>query len=130
MTAPRDGWVTHHDGCFGCGQANLFGLQFETDGVRGRCFVKQDHQGPPGHAHGGIIAAALDEAMALALHASGLDARTRRMEVEFLAPVPVGAFLEVEAEFEKRHTGRVAARARGWVDGSLVAEANADFALG
>ena len=71
-----DSRLTHHDLCFGCGQANLFGLQMEIslDGERsahGRFFVKQDHQGPPGYAHGGIMATALDEAMSLLAHHVG-----------------------------------------------------------
>lgn len=112
--------IAHHDVCFGCGQANLFGLQLESDGVRGRFFVKQDHQGPPGFAHGGIIATALDEAMALALHAQGKDVRTRRLEVDYLAPVPVGVFVEIGAK---------AGSAEARVDGRVVAEARADFAV-
>ena len=121
--------ITHHDGCFGCGQANLFGLQLETDGVRGRFFVKQDHQGPPGYAHGGIVATALDEAMALALHAKGLDARTRRLELDLLAPAPVGAFVEVEASVEERDGRRVRTRAAARAEETLVAEAVADFVV-
>jgi acyl-coenzyme A thioesterase PaaI-like protein len=122
--------ITHHDGCFGCGQANLFGLQLETDGVRGRFFVKQDHQGPPGYAHGGIVATALDEAMALALHAQGVDARTRRLELDLLAPAPVGAFLEVEASVEGREGRRVSTRASAREGDNLVAEAVAVFVVG
>ena len=121
--------ITHYDGCFGCGQANLFGLQLETDGVRGRFFVKQDHQGPPGYAHGGIVATALDEAMALALHAQGLDARTRRLELDLLAPAPVGAFVEVEASVEERDGRRVRTRAAARAEETLVAEAVADFVV-
>ena len=83
---PRAERLSHHDLCFGCGQANLFGLQLELerteDGVAGRFFVKQDHQGPPGHAHGGVIATALDEAMALLLHDEGTHALTARLEVD------------------------------------------------
>jgi acyl-coenzyme A thioesterase PaaI-like protein len=79
--------VTHHDLCFGCGQANLFGLQME----RGRFFVKQDHQGPDGAAHPGILATALVEAMLLA----GGDPATIR--IELMAPAPVGGFVEIEA---------------------------------
>src|ERR687896_2535046 len=94
--------IVHHDLCFGCGQANLFGLQLELEptaegGVEGRFFVKQDHQGPPGFAHGGVLAAALDEAMALLLHAERIPAVTGRMEVDFLAPAPVGTFVTVRA---------------------------------
>ena len=90
-----------HDGCFGCGQANLFGLHLED----GRFFVKQDHQGKPGFAHPGIIAAALYEVI-------GADGR--RLEVEFHAEVPVGVFVDVGAD-----GGSAEAR----VDGSLVAQA-------
>ncbi len=82
-----DARIVHHDLCFGCGQANLFGLQLELEpsadgGVAGRFFVKQDHQGPPGYAHGGVMAAALDEAMALLLFERGTFAVTGRLEEE------------------------------------------------
>jgi acyl-coenzyme A thioesterase PaaI-like protein len=101
-----DGRLSHHDLCFGCGQANLFGLQLEMErraggGAAGRFFVKQDHQGPPGYAHGGVIATALDEAMSLLLHGQGTFALTGSLEVELLEPVPVGAFVEVEADVEE-----------------------------
>jgi hypothetical protein len=79
--------VSHHDLCFGCGQANLFGLQLES----GRFFVKQDHQGPDGAAHPGILVTALVEAMLLA----GGD--VARMQVELRAPAPVGEFVQIEA---------------------------------
>jgi uncharacterized protein (TIGR00369 family) len=99
--------INHHELCFGCGIANLFGLQMEVerhgDGcVVGRFFLKQDHQGPPNHAHGGVVSAALDEAMALVLHAEGIVAVSRRLEVDFLEPAPVGTFVRVEARIERR----------------------------
>ena len=75
--------------------------------VSGRFFLKQDHQGPPGHAHGGILASALDEAMAIVLHSEGVSAVTRRLEVELLAPAPVGTFLRVDAAIERREGGRL-----------------------
>lgn len=108
--------VTHHDLCFGCGQANLFGLQIELERsgegeVAGRFFVKQDHQGPPGLAHGGIIATALDEAMALLVHAEGIHALTRRLELELLGPVPIGSFVHISARVDRRENGRVWLRA-------------------
>jgi acyl-coenzyme A thioesterase PaaI-like protein len=101
-----DSRLLHHDLCFGCGQANLFGLQLELEpspggGVEGRFFVKQDHQGAPGYAHGGVLAAALDEAMALLLWGDGTFALTRHLEIDLLAPAPVGTFVRVEAELEE-----------------------------
>jgi acyl-coenzyme A thioesterase PaaI-like protein len=124
--------LSHHELCFGCGSANLFGLQMEIepdgDGrVAGRFFLKQDHQGPPGHVHGGILASALDEAMAMVLWAEGVMAPTRRLEVDLLAPAPVGVFLRLEAQLESRDGGKT------WVIGSVrddervVAEGRALF---
>ena len=88
--------LSHHELCFGCGLANLFGLQLELerDGERvsGRFFAKQDHQGPGGDVHRGILVAALDEAIA---HA-GVD-EPDGLDVEFLAPAPIGTFLSVWA---------------------------------
>ena len=106
----------HHELCFGCGQANLFGLQLELferpgGGVEGRFFVKQDHQGPPGYAHGGVIATALDEAMSLLVHQRGPLALTGRLEVDLLAPVPVGTFVEVSADVEEVDGRRIVATA-------------------
>ena len=124
--------LRHHDLCFGCGQANLFGLQLELersrDGVEGRFFVKQDHQGPPGYAHGGVIAAALDEAMALLVFGRGTFAVTRRLEVDMVAPVPVGTFVSVSGwvESEGERTLELGAEAAG-EDGRRLAAARGTF---
>jgi acyl-coenzyme A thioesterase PaaI-like protein len=112
--------IRHHDLCFGCGQANLFGLQLELEqrddgSVAGRFFVKQDHQGPPGYAHGGILATALDEAMALLMHAEGVHALTASLTIDLTAPAPVGSFVDLEARVERREGRRIelTASARG-----------------
>lgn len=123
--------LRHHDLCFGCGQANLFGLQLELEragaGVAGRFFVKQDHQGPPGYAHGGVIAAALDEAMALLLHDEGIHAVTRGMELELTAPAPVGSYVAVRAELVRRDGRSIALRAAAEGDAGPVAAARGTF---
>ena len=127
--------LAHHDLCFGCGLANLFGLQLEVeaadDGVSGRFFVKQDHQGPPGFAHGGVIATALDEAMALLVHGEGVHAVTRRLEIELLGPVPVGSFAAVRAWIELRDEQQLALRAElhGEDPGRPLARASGTFAV-
>src|SRR6202044_487293 len=56
--------------------------------------------GPPGHAHGGIIATLLDEAMSKANRARNVLAMTRHMEVDYLRPVP----LSVPLTLTPRHT--------------------------
>jgi acyl-coenzyme A thioesterase PaaI-like protein len=119
--------LVHHELCFGCGRTNLFGLLLEAEQgapgrVSGRCFVKQDHQGPErGFAHEGIVATALSEAMSLA---AGTESRARRIEVELIAPVAVGTFVEVEAECDRE---RATASATALVDDVLVARATGTY---
>ena len=127
-----DARIFHHDLCFGCGQANLFGLQLELEphadgGVEGRFFVKQDHQGPPGFAHGGVIASALDEAMALLLHGEGTFALTGRLEVDLLAPAPIGTFLTVRARLLEGDERRLFLRADAASGGTPIARAQGVF---
>ena len=124
--------IFHHDLCFGCGQANLFGLQAELEplpdgGVEGRFFVKQDHQGPPGLAHGGVIAAALDEAMALLLRSRGVSGVTARLEVDLLAPVSVGVFATVHARPLEERERTLVLEATAAVEGEPVARARGVF---
>ena len=124
--------IAHHDLCFGCGLANPFGLQLELhdaeDGaLHGRFFVKQDHQGPPGFAHGGVLASALDEAMALAVQREAL-AYTVELQLRIRAPAPVGTYVEVSARIE-RSEGRLhwaAAELRD-PEGGVIASATATF---
>lgn len=92
--------------CFGCGQANGSGLRlkFFVDEQRTivcRVRLAPRFEGPPGHAHGGIIATLLDEAMSKANRQFGVLAMTRQMEVEYLKPVPLGARLLLTG----RHAG-------------------------
>ena len=98
--------MSHHDLCFGCGQANLFGLQLEN----GRFFVKQDHQGPDGTLHPGLLTTALVEAVLLA------GGEVASVAVDVKGTVPVGEFVEIEA---------TAASAVARCGGEVVAEARA-----
>jgi acyl-coenzyme A thioesterase PaaI-like protein len=122
----------HHDLCFGCGLDNRFGLQLELEpagdgAVAGRFFVKQDHQGPPGLAHNGVLSAALEEAMSIAMD-PGLRAAVATLRVDLRGVVPVGTYVEVRARVE-RAGGRERSATAELRDqeGTLVAEAEALF---
>jgi len=97
--------------CFACGSANPNGLQLKFElSPGGKSYtcefeLASTFAGPPGHAHGGIIATILDEAMGKANKLKGKVALTRRMEVEYLRPVPLGQLLVVEGRVSKM-TGR------------------------
>ena len=122
--------LVHHELCFGCGRTNLFGLLMEVESVgeghvRGRGFVKQDHQGPvPGAAHPGVIAAALSEAMAFA---AGAGAEPAAIELGLEATVPVGTFLEVDAHAHSSTDAEIDITATARVDGKQVATARGAY---
>lgn len=97
--------------CFGCGPDNPDGLQLKfvpgEDGKSFLCHFKlpSRYVGPPGHAHGGIIATVLDEAMGKVNKLRHVVALTREMKVEYLRPVPLGTTLIAEGR-EKYVRGR------------------------
>jgi acyl-coenzyme A thioesterase PaaI-like protein len=122
--------LVHHELCFGCGRVNLFGLLLELeptgpDSVAGRCFFKQDHQGPDrGTAHDGVVAAALSEAMALAC---GPQARPLSFEVTLTGRAPIGTFTKVQARVERREGPVSHAKATATSGRRLVARARGSF---
>jgi acyl-coenzyme A thioesterase PaaI-like protein len=122
--------LVHHELCFGCGRTNLFGLLMELERageglVTGRGFVKQDHQGPlAGTAHDGIVAAALSEAMSFV---SGSEMRATWLEVRIHGPVPVGAFIEVQARVLDYPDGGFQASATATVEDQPVASARGSY---
>jgi uncharacterized protein (TIGR00369 family) len=108
-----------HNRCFGCGLANATGLRLEfllaPDGaVVSLPVVPEAFEGHPGHLHGGIIATLLDEAMSKAIRVLGTPSVTRRMEVEYLLPVPSGAPLRIEGRLV-RSQGR-----RHWAEAVIL----------
>jgi acyl-coenzyme A thioesterase PaaI-like protein len=94
------------NGCFGCGDDNAAGLhlQFfvdEEQRVLCRVHLATRFQGPPGHAHGGIIATLLDEAMSKANRHRNITAMTRHMSIDYRRPVPLETDLVLEGWSEK-----------------------------
>jgi uncharacterized protein (TIGR00369 family) len=97
--------------CFACGKNNAEGmhLRFAYDEERD-CFVcrfrlGKRYTGPPGHAHGGIIATVLDEAMGKVNKLRNVVALTSQIMVDYLKPVPLNKPLRVESR-EVRVRGR------------------------
>jgi acyl-CoA thioesterase FadM len=75
-----------------------------------------------------VLAAALDEAMALLLHGDEVFAVTGRLEVDLRAPAPIGTFVHVAAELEESAERTVRLRASAWSDaGNELAAAHGVF---
>jgi uncharacterized protein (TIGR00369 family) len=118
--------------CFGCGPAHPSGLHvrvFKTeDGVVSPVVVPRIYEGPPGAAHGGIVAAYLDEILGGAVvRATGKTAVTGELTVRYVRPAPTetpllgrgrlvadhGRYVDVEGSLEEFGAARVVATARG-----------------
>jgi acyl-coenzyme A thioesterase PaaI-like protein len=118
--------------CFGCGPDRPDGLRvrcFRTEqGVAAPILIARQYEGPPGAAHGGIIAAYLDEVLgATVLQTTGRVAVTGELTVRYVSPVPTetpiigrgtlvadhGRSVDVEGELEELGTGRLLATAHG-----------------
>lgn len=97
--------------CFACGKDNDQGmqLQFYLDEEARHTIcefnLSRRYEGPPGHAHGGIIATILDEAMGKVNKLHKVVALTKSMEIEYVRPVPLGQKLIVTGR-EQEHVGR------------------------
>jgi len=109
--APHPHLKEQQNHCFGCGKDNPEGMRltFYTDDAARKVLCKftlsRRYQGPPGHAHGGIIATILDEAMGKVNKFRNVLALTRNMEVEYLRPIPLGKAMTVTAQ-ERQVDGR------------------------
>lgn len=120
----------HH--CFGCGPGHPTGLRvrcFLTDeGVVSPIVIPHRYEGPPGAAHGGIVAAYLDEVLGGAVaKATGRASVTGELTVRYVKPVPTeapilgrgrvtadhGRYVDVEGRLEEFGTERILATARG-----------------
>ena len=120
--------------CFACGIDNREGMRLkfylDHDARKAICNFKlgRRYQGPPGHSHGGIIATILDEAMGKVNRFRNVLALTRRMEVEYLKPVPLGQMLTVVGH-EKRVRGRRHTNVAEIIDaaGQVLARGEATF---
>ncbi len=97
--------------CFGCGKDNADGMLldfFLDEGARTAvCHfnLSRRYTGPPAHAHGGIIATILDEAMGKVNKFRNVLALTSSMEIKYFKPVPLGQPLTVTG-YEQSVEGR------------------------
>jgi acyl-coenzyme A thioesterase PaaI-like protein len=119
-------------GCFGCGPEHDIGLRVRTFGAEGEVLapivIPRRFEGPPGAAHGGIVAAYLDEVLSgAAVHHTGRLYVTGELTVRYVKGAPLerpllgrgravldsGKYLDLEAVIEDWETREVVAKATG-----------------
>ena len=72
----------------------------EFGAIIGKVVFTEPYEGPPGHCHGGFIAAAFDEVLGMAQSLTGRPGMTGKLSITYRSPMPL-------------HTNIVF---RGWVD--------------
>jgi Thioesterase superfamily len=95
--------------------------------VRGTGKFGWAYQGPPGHVHGGFVAAAFDEALGLAQSMTGHPGMTGTLTVRYRKPTPLFSELRIEATVQRIEGSKIFTEARMYAGGTLTAEAEAIF---
>jgi acyl-coenzyme A thioesterase PaaI-like protein len=79
-----------------------------ADGTVTADFTISDAQGgPPGYAHGGALAALIDEAMGAANWFAGNRGMSVHLSFDYKQPVPLGARIHVSGKVERREGRKV-----------------------
>ena len=104
----------HYPFCWGC-SLSVEGLNFDFaltgEVLEAKHVIPERFQGAPGIAHGGVVAALLDEACGQVARQAISPAVTSRLELRYLAPVPIEEPLRVSAEIVETEDRRVTAEA-------------------
>ncbi len=121
--------------CFLCGRQNDIGLKitwysdFDAAQVRAEIVIPPPFNSYPGFAHGGIVAAILDETAGRAVLLNGDNDQffvTTRMEVKYRRPTPTGQTVTAVGWVTRqdRNRARVAGEIR-LADGTVTASCQA-----
>lgn len=76
-------------------------FELADDRVIGRVNFGRAYEGPPGHVHGGFVAAAFDEVLGFVQCATGQPGMTGTLTVRYRKPTPLHQDLRFEAWVEK-----------------------------
>ncbi|GAY10297.1 PaaI family thioesterase [Pseudonocardia sp. N23] len=124
----------HHEYCFACGHS-VDGLRLDivaAEDLSLTCAfeITDAHQGAPGLAHGGIVAAAFDEMMGALQSFFQEPAVTASLTTQYRKPIPVGTVLYMRSRVESREGRKLRLTCEGRLDapdGPLAAEGEGLF---
>ncbi len=102
-------------------------LRIEEDKVIGTVTFGHAYEGPPGHVHGGLVAAAFDELLGATQALSGSPGMTGSLTVDYRAPTPLHTELRLEGTLDKIEGRKIFTTARLLNGEQLCAEASGLF---
>ena len=113
------------------GQANPVApplrLWVEGEEVVGTAVFGRQYEGPPGHVHGGMVAAAFDEALGMVQAMTGRPGMTGTLTVRYRRPTPLHQELRFRARVERVEGRKIFASGTLHAGEVLCAEAEGVF---
>ena len=97
------------------------------DAVEGEVVFGRAYEGPPGHVHGGWVAATFDELLGVTQTLSGRAGVTGSLAVRYRRPVPLGQRVTLRGWIERVHGRRIQTRGELRAGEELCAEGEAVF---
>ena len=102
-------------------------LDVQDDKVVGTVTCGSAYEGPPGHVHGGYVAALFDELLGLTQSLSGKHGMTGRLTVHYRSPTPLHTELRVEGTLDRSAGRKILCTGRMYAGDTLCAEAEGLF---
>jgi acyl-coenzyme A thioesterase PaaI-like protein len=91
-----------------------------------RAWFGPETEGPPGHSHGGAMAALLDEVLGLSAWASGHPIVVGRLDIHFSQLLPLETVMQVDSEVLSVAGRKIKVKGRiVGADGTVYASADA-----
>lgn len=122
MGSPAGALPPHFPTCFGCGAGA--GLQVlahrEGDDIVATHSFGEQHSGAPGIAHGGLVAALVDELLGYVVWLRHEPAVTRTLELDYRQPVLVGVLYDLRARIDRVDGRKVFASCEGSAAGGAL----------
>lgn len=104
-------------------------LREEGNEVVGTAVFGTQYEGPPGHVHGGMVAAAFDEALGMAQAMTGQPGMTGTLTVRYRRPTPLHTEVRFRARVERVEGRKIFATGTLHAGEVLCAEAEGVFIM-
>ena len=85
------------------------------------------YEGPPGHIHGGYVAAILDQFLGMAQVAGGNPGMTGKLEIRYLKPTPLNTKLKLEAVVSRINDRKTLVSGQIYANNNITAKAEGLF---
>ncbi|OAI41178.1 hypothetical protein AYO38_04295 [bacterium SCGC AG-212-C10] len=102
-------------------------LWVSEEGVEGTARYGQQYEGPPGHVHGGFVAASFDEVLGMAQSQTGSPGMTGTLTVRYRRPTPLHREVRFRGKVDRVEGRKIFTSATLYEGETLCAEAEGLF---